>query len=112
LSLSTLADQVGACCAVLTPLIRRLEAHVFAAERLHGDDTTVPVLAKGKKSHQIPPNKRCRASNLDGGPCGRVALTPEGIAAVEKRLGRRPIVLWRSTRPLLTDASSPPSLPK
>ena len=48
LSLSTLADQVGACCAVLAPLLRRLEAHVFAAERLHGDDTTVPVLAKGK----------------------------------------------------------------
>ena len=48
LSLSTLADQVGACCAVLTPLLRRIEAHVFAAQRLHGDDTTVPVLAKGK----------------------------------------------------------------
>jgi len=48
LSLSTLADQVGACCAVLAPLLRRIEAHVFAAERLHGDDTTVPVLAKGK----------------------------------------------------------------
>ena len=48
LSLSTLADQVGACCAVLSPLLRRVEAHVFAAERLHGDDTTVPVLAKGK----------------------------------------------------------------
>src|SRR5215216_1332960 len=48
LSLSTLADQVGACCAVLAPLLRRLEAHVFAAERLHGDDTTVPVLATGK----------------------------------------------------------------
>jgi hypothetical protein len=48
LSLSTLADQVGACCAVLAPLLRRFEAHVFAAERLHGDDTTVPVLAKGK----------------------------------------------------------------
>ncbi len=48
LSLSTLADQVGACCAVLEPLIKRIEAHVFAAERLHGDDTTVPVLAKGK----------------------------------------------------------------
>jgi hypothetical protein len=48
LSLSTLADQVGACCAVLTPLLRRVEAHVFAAERVHGDDTTVPVLAKGK----------------------------------------------------------------
>ena len=33
---------------MLAPLLRRLEAHVFAAERLHGDDTTVPVLAKGK----------------------------------------------------------------
>jgi transposase len=48
LSLSTLADQVGACCAVLAPLLRRLEAHVLAAARLHGDDTTVPVLARGK----------------------------------------------------------------
>jgi transposase len=48
LSLSTLADQVGACTAVLMPLFRRIEAHVLAAERLHGDDTTVPVLAKGK----------------------------------------------------------------
>jgi transposase len=48
LSLSTLADQVGAGCAVLAPLLRRVEGHVFAAERLHGDDTTVPVLAKGK----------------------------------------------------------------
>jgi transposase len=48
LSLSTLADQVGAGCAVLEPILRRFEAHVFAAERLHGDDTTVPVLAKGK----------------------------------------------------------------
>jgi transposase len=48
LSLSTLADQVGACCTVLTPIFERIEAHVFAAARLHGDDTTVPVLARGK----------------------------------------------------------------
>jgi hypothetical protein len=48
LSLSTLADQVGAGAAALMPLFKRLEAHVLAAERLHGDDTTVPVLAKGK----------------------------------------------------------------
>jgi hypothetical protein len=33
---------------VLAPLLKRIERHVFAAERLHGDDTTVPVLAKGK----------------------------------------------------------------
>lgn len=48
ISLSTAADAVGACCAVLDPLIRRIEDHTFAAGRLHGDDTTVPVLAKGK----------------------------------------------------------------
>jgi transposase len=48
LSTSTLADQVGAAAFALTPLYRLIEAHVLAAERLHGDDTTVPVLAKGK----------------------------------------------------------------
>ena len=48
LSLSTLADQVGACCAVLEPIFNLMVAHVFAGERLHGDDTTVPVLARGK----------------------------------------------------------------
>ena len=48
LSLSTLADQVGAAAAVLEPLHHRLAAHVMGAERLHGDDTTVPVLAQGK----------------------------------------------------------------
>ncbi len=48
LSLSTLADQVGACATALRPLHDLIAAHVLAAERLHGDDTTVPVLAKGK----------------------------------------------------------------
>jgi len=48
LSLSTLADQVGGCCAVLAPLIWRSERHVLAAERVHSDDTIVPVLAKAK----------------------------------------------------------------
>lgn len=48
LSLSTLADQVGTCAAALKPIHSLIEAHVQAAERLHGDDTTVPILAKGK----------------------------------------------------------------
>src|SRR5450432_3896729 len=46
--LSTMADAVGAVCATLDPIRRLLEAHVMAAERLHADDTTVPVLAVGK----------------------------------------------------------------
>jgi transposase len=48
LSVSTMADHVGACAASLLPLFELIKHHVFAAERLHGDDTTVPVLAKGK----------------------------------------------------------------
>ena len=48
ISLSTMADAVGSSCAMLGPILRLVEAHVLAAERLHGDDTTVPVLAKGK----------------------------------------------------------------
>ena len=48
LSVSTLADQVGACTAALAPLHGLIAAHVLAAGRLHGDDTTVPILAKGR----------------------------------------------------------------
>ena len=48
LSLSTLADQVGACTVALRPLHDLIARHVLAAERLHGDDTPVPVLARGK----------------------------------------------------------------
>jgi len=48
LSVSTMADHVGACAATLMPLHELIKSHVFAAARLHGDDTTVPVLAKGK----------------------------------------------------------------
>ncbi|MBA2430784.1 MAG: IS66 family transposase [Chthoniobacterales bacterium] len=47
LSLSTLADQVGTCAVALEPVHSLIKAHVLAAERLHGDDTTVPLLARG-----------------------------------------------------------------
>ena len=45
---STLADWVGGCAAALDPILAELRRHVLAAERLHIDDTTVPVLAKMK----------------------------------------------------------------
>jgi transposase len=48
LDVSTLADHVGAGVAVLSPLTELIRRHVFAAERVHGDDTTVPLLARGK----------------------------------------------------------------
>jgi transposase len=48
LDVSTLADWVGAAAATLMPLVTAILMHVFAAQRIHVDDTTVPVLAKGK----------------------------------------------------------------
>jgi len=48
LDVSTMADWVGACTAALAPLVELIGRHVLGAARLHGDDTTVQVLAKGK----------------------------------------------------------------
>ena len=48
LEVSTLADWVGACAATLMPMVEAIRTHVFAAERIHADDTTVLVQAKGK----------------------------------------------------------------
>src|SRR5690606_14381394 len=47
LSTQTLADQVGHVTFAVKPLFDLIETHVFEAERLHGDDTTIPILAKG-----------------------------------------------------------------
>jgi hypothetical protein len=60
-----MADAVGAGCLVLDPVLNALERHVLAAERLHGDDTTVPVLAKGKTDIA-----RCWVYVLDDKPFG------------------------------------------
>ena len=46
LDVSTLADWVGACTGTLAPLVALIRSHVLGAARIHGDDTTVPVLAK------------------------------------------------------------------
>jgi transposase len=86
LSLSTLADQVGACCAVLSPLIARIEAHVFAAERLHGDDTTVPVLAKGKTALA-----RCWVYVRDDRPFGGRAPPAAMFYYSRDRSGEHPV---------------------
>ena len=48
LSRSTMADWVGQTNALLAPLIAKLRDHVLAANRVHGDDTPVPVLEPGQ----------------------------------------------------------------
>ncbi len=85
LSLSTLADQVGACVNVLRPIFERIEAHVLAAERLHGDDTTVPVLAKGKTD-----TGRCWVYVRDDRPFGGRAPPAAAFYYSRDRSGEHP----------------------
>jgi hypothetical protein len=47
LSLSALADLIGHACVALAPIHELTWRHVLAGARLHGDDTTVPLLARG-----------------------------------------------------------------
>jgi transposase len=44
---STLSDWVGQAAWLLDPVVAKIRQHIFAAEKIHGDDTTVPVLAPG-----------------------------------------------------------------
>jgi transposase len=44
---STLCDWVGQAAWLLDPIVAAIRAHVFAADKIHGDDTTVPVLEPG-----------------------------------------------------------------
>ena len=45
---STLADWVGQCSALLTPLANSLNRYVLSGSKLHADDTPVPVLQPGR----------------------------------------------------------------
>ena len=45
---STLADWVGKSAQLLTPLVEALKDYVLSADKLHADDTPVPVLQPGR----------------------------------------------------------------
>src|SRR6266481_2609147 len=44
---STLSDWVGQAVWLLQPIVEGIRSQVFAAEKIHGDDTPVPVLEPG-----------------------------------------------------------------
>jgi transposase len=69
----------------LAALLRRMEAHVFAAERLHSDDTTVPVLAKGKTT-----TGRCWVYLRDDRPFGGTAPPAAMFYYSRDRTGEHP----------------------
>jgi len=91
LDVSTLADWVGTCAATLMPLVLLIRAHVFAAERIHADETTVKVQAKGQ----------CRTGRLwtyvrDDRPFGgldppaakRTSIRPTAPASIPRSIWR------------------------
>ncbi len=85
IALLTMADAVGSVCAALDPLRRLVEAHVMAAARLHGDDTTVPVLAKGKTD-----TGRCWVYVRDDAPFGGAGPPAAIFYYSRDRRGERP----------------------
>ena len=85
IALSTMADAVGSVCTALDPLLRLVEAHVMAAERLHGDDTTVPVLAEGKTA-----TGRCWIYVRDDKPFGGVGPPAAMFYYSRDRRGEHP----------------------
>ena len=46
---STLADWVGDCSRLLAPLVEALGGYVLGAQKLHADDTPVPVLERKRQ---------------------------------------------------------------
>jgi hypothetical protein len=44
---STLTDWVGQAVRLMQPIVEGIRNHVFAAEKVHADDTPVPVLEPG-----------------------------------------------------------------
>lgn len=87
LSRSTLAGMVGGCAALLAPLVDSIGRHVLAAEKLHGDDTPLPVLAPG--------NGKTKTGRLwvyvrDERPMGSAAAPAVWFEYSPDRKGERP----------------------
>jgi transposase len=84
---STLADWVGGASRVLAPLVEALRRYVLDTNKLHGDDTPVPVLAPG--------NGRTKTARLwtyvrDDRPAGDTAAAAVWFAYSPDRKGDHP----------------------
>jgi transposase len=84
---STLAKWVGEASHLLEPLVGALRHYVLAADKLHGDDTPVPVLAPG--------NGKTKTGRLwtyvrDDRPAGSTAAPAVWFAYSPDRKGEHP----------------------
>ena len=84
---STLAGWVGASSDLLSPLVDAIQKHVLAGDKLHADDTPMPVLAPG--------NGKTKTGRLwtyvrDDRPAGEVTPPAVWFAYSEDRKGEHP----------------------
>jgi hypothetical protein len=84
---ATLADWVGQSSKLLQPLIDAIQRHVLAGNKVHGDDTPVPVLAPG--------NGKTKTGRLwtyvrDDRPCGSETPPAVWFAYSPDRKGEHP----------------------
>lgn len=87
LARSTLADWVGDTHTLLQPLVDAIRRHVLATEKLHADDTPVPMLAPGN-------GKTCTARLWtyvrDDRPAGNTIAPAVWFAFSKDRKGEHP----------------------
>jgi transposase len=84
---STLAGWVGAASELLSPLVSAIQKHVLAGDKLHADDTPMPVLAPG--------NGKTKTGRLwtyvrDDRPAGDDSAAAVWFAYSEDRKGEHP----------------------
>src|SRR6266567_2461663 len=92
LDVSTLADWVGACATTLMPMVEAIRAHVFAGERIHADDTIVPVLAKARRA-PADYGSMCATTSPSAGEIRRRQLSSTRVTAAASI----PNGIWRAT---------------
>jgi hypothetical protein len=112
LSVSTLADQVGAAAYALMPLYRRIEAHVLSAQRLHGDDTTA---RSWPGARPISPGSGCMFTTTGHSRvpirrprCSTIPAT--GAANIHARISPHGQGSGRPTPMAATTSSTPPAV--
>lgn len=87
ISRSTLAGWVGASSDLLAPLVNAIQKHVLAGQKLHADDTPMPVLSPG--------NGKTKTGRLwtyvrDDRPAGAETAPAVWFAYSEDRKGEHP----------------------
>jgi transposase len=84
---STLAGWVGAASELLSPLVSAIQKHVLAGDKLHADDTPMPVLAPGSGKTRTG---RLWTYVRDDRPAGRDTAPAVWFAYSEDRKGEHP----------------------